>query len=43
MKTALLCLFLIAPMTGCAAWHSCGTNGTVDEDPNPDYPPPHCG
>lgn len=22
---------------------ACGEDGTVDEDPNPDFPPPHCG
>jgi hypothetical protein len=38
-----LFLALMLTLTGCASHPPCGENGTVDEDPNPDFTPPHCG
>jgi hypothetical protein len=42
---ALLFLGVAAWIADCSIQHtrSCGESGTVDEDPNPDFPPPHCG
>ncbi len=45
-KSSLLLLIALLSCASCSSLQArlkCGSQGTIDWDPNPDDPPPHCG